>query len=126
VAMPDYHHSEACGVCLVDSCLVMEARADHLIHTVVTSLRLYFPRLVLGVSVEVYSCLASQQASSHPDVVWEAVVVARRGYHQDLAPDVPQVAATVVVGPCSRAEALWQTLAVDGRGSRPCLPCPRC
>jgi hypothetical protein len=79
--MLDYCHSEACDVCFAEWRLVMEARADRLIHTVVTSLLLYFPRLVSEVSVEVYSCLAFRQASSHPDVVWEAVVVARHGYH---------------------------------------------
>lgn len=79
--MLDYGHSEACDVDFVDLRLVMEAWADHQIHTVVTSLLLYFPRLVSEVSVEVYSCLAFRQAASHPDVAWEAVVVARRGYH---------------------------------------------
>jgi hypothetical protein len=76
VAMPDYCHSEACNVCFEGLRLAVEARADHLIHTVVTSLLLHFPRLVSEVSVEVYSCLAFRQASSHPDGVWEAVVVA--------------------------------------------------
>lgn len=81
MAMLDCGHYEACDVYFGDLRLVTEARADHLIHTVVTSLLLEFPRLISEVSVEVYSCLAFRQESSHPDVVWEAVVVARRGYH---------------------------------------------
>lgn len=69
VARPDYGYSDAIDVCLVGLRRVMAARADLLIHIVVTNLLLYLPRLVLGVLVEACSYLASQQASSHPDVV---------------------------------------------------------
>ena len=65
----------------VDSRLVEEAKEDLLIHTVVSILLLYFPRLVSEALVEAYSCSASQQVSPHRDVVWEAVVVAQRGCH---------------------------------------------
>lgn len=76
VAMPDCGHFEAYDVCFVDLRRAMEAEEDRLIHMVVTSLLLYFPRPVSEVWVEVCWCLASQQASFHLDVVWGAVVVA--------------------------------------------------
>ena len=124
--MPDCGHFEAYDVCFVDLRLAMEAEEDRLIHMGVTSLLLYFPRPVSEVSVEAYSCLASQQASSHLDVVWEAVVVAQHDYHYVLASGVLQVAATAVVGPCSQVEALWQMLAGDERENRKYSPYPTC
>ena len=66
---PDCGWSDAFGVCLADVRPVVVARADHLIHIVVTSLLLYLPRLVSGVLVEACLRLTSQQAPSHPDVV---------------------------------------------------------
>ena len=60
--MPDCGHFEAYDVCFVDLRLAMEAEEDRLIHIVVTSLLLYFPRPVSGVLVEACWCLASQQA----------------------------------------------------------------
>lgn len=62
MAMPDRGHFEAYDVCFVDLCLAMVAEEDRLIHIVVMSLLLYFPRPVSGVLVEAYWCLASQQA----------------------------------------------------------------
>ena len=81
VAMPDCGHFEAYDVCFVDLRLATEAEEDRLIHIVVTSLLMYFPRPISGVLVEACWYLASQQASSHLDVVWEAVVVAQHDYH---------------------------------------------
>lgn len=69
VARPDCGCSDEFDVCLVCLSRVVEVRADHLIHIVVTSLLLYLPRLVSGVLVEACSYLASQQVSSYPDVV---------------------------------------------------------
>ena len=68
-------------MCFVNSRLAMEAEEDRLIHIVVTSLLMYFPRPISGVLVEACWYLASQQASSHQDVVWEVVVVAQHDYH---------------------------------------------
>lgn len=80
VEIPDRGHFEANGVCFVDLRLAVEAEEDRLIHIVVTTLLSCFPRSVSEVLVEAYSCLASQQASSHLDVVLGAVVVAQYGY----------------------------------------------
>lgn len=104
--MPDLGHSEAYDVCFVNSRLAMEAEEDLLMHMVVMSLLLYFPRLASVVLVEVCLPLASQQASTHQDVAWEAIVVAQHGYHWVLASDVLLVVATAAVGPCSQVEAL--------------------
>lgn len=81
VVRSDCSYSDAFDVGFEDLRRVVAARVDHLIHIVVTSLLLYLPRLVSGVLVEACSRLASQQASSRRDVVWEAVVVAPRCYH---------------------------------------------
>lgn len=62
VAVPDCGHPEAYDVCFVDSRLAMEAEEDRLMHMVVMSLLLYFPRLVSVVLVEACLRLASQQA----------------------------------------------------------------
>ena len=81
VAMLDCGHSEVYVVPSVGVHSVRVAKADHLMRNAVTRLLLHSPRLVSGVLVEACSHLASQQASSHPGVVWEAIGVAPHDYH---------------------------------------------
>jgi len=123
-AMPDYGRSEALDVCLMESRLAKVAKAGHLIHSVLTSLLLYSLRPLSGVLVEVCLHLASQQASSHQDAVWEVIAVVPHGCHWDLAVGVLQVVVAAVVEPCSQVEALWRMLAGGDRESRLYSPYP--
>jgi hypothetical protein len=65
-ATPDRDHPESCDHCSADSALVEVAKMGHLFHSVSTNCLSHFPLLPSEASVEVYSHLASQQASFHP------------------------------------------------------------